>query len=234
MDSQLIPGVIGGMGPEATIDLLYRVIKYTPAQDDNDHIRILIDNNPSVPSRIKAIIEKTGESPAPTMIKMAQGLIAQGADFLVIPCNTAHYYYDAVVSAVTVPVINIVEITAKEIANKNFSKVGLLGSTALQITEIYHSVLQRYDIEASYPDKEYQAVLMEMIKAIKAKSFNNHHLEEFNKIQNHMKDRKVDCLVLACTELSVIRDQVQFHMPVFDTLDILAQEIIRQSKKNSK
>lgn len=80
MSNQLTPGVIGGMG-EATIDLMYRVFEQTSASDDSGHIRLLVDNNPKVPSRIKAIIEGTGESPAPCMVQMAQGLVSQGADF---------------------------------------------------------------------------------------------------------------------------------------------------------
>ena len=113
MSNQLTPGVIGGMGPEATIDLMYRVFEQTSASDDSGHIRLLVDNNPKVPSRIKAIIEGTGESPAPCMVQMAQGLVSQGADFLVIPCNTAHYYYQDVASSVDVPVINLLDITAE-------------------------------------------------------------------------------------------------------------------------
>ena len=105
-------GILGGMGPEATVDLMQRVIDATPAIDDVDHIRMLVDNNPKVPSRIKALIDVTGKSPAPCMIDMARGLEKQGADFLVIPCNTAHHYYSDVAAAVDIPVINLIELTA--------------------------------------------------------------------------------------------------------------------------
>ncbi len=89
-------GILGGMGPEATIDLMQRIIRLTPALDDADHIRCIVDNNPKVPSRIKAIIEGDGEDPGPCMADMGRRLGAWGADFLAIACNTAHYYYDAV------------------------------------------------------------------------------------------------------------------------------------------
>src|SRR5690606_12563971 len=95
-----IVGIIGGMGPEARVDLMRRIINATPVEDDADHIRMLVDNNPKVPARIKAISDGTGESPAPCLIEMAQGLERQGADFLVIPCNTAHHYYEEVASSV--------------------------------------------------------------------------------------------------------------------------------------
>ena len=104
-------GILGGMGPDATIDLMARVIRTTPAEDDADHIRMLVDNNPKVPSRIKAIIEGTGESPAPCLAAMAQGLEKQGADFLVMPCNTAHFYFDEIAGSVSIPFVNLIDLT---------------------------------------------------------------------------------------------------------------------------
>src|SRR5579872_2815690 len=89
-----IIGILGGMGPEATVDLMRRVIAATPARSDADHIHMIVDNNPKVPSRIAAIIETTGPDPAPELIRMAQSLERAGADALAMPCNTAHAYAD--------------------------------------------------------------------------------------------------------------------------------------------
>jgi aspartate racemase len=123
-----IVGIIGGMGPEATVDLMKRVIRATPAADDIDHIRMVVDNNPKVPSRIKALVERTGESPVPCMAEMARRLTAWGVDFLAIPCNTAHYYYDQVRAAVTIPVLNMVDRTTARVIDENpkIRRVGLL------------------------------------------------------------------------------------------------------------
>ena len=132
-------GILGGMGPEATVDFMHRIINLTPAKDDNDHIRMLIDNNPKVPSRIKSIIEGKGEDPTPHLIEMAQQLENQGADFLVIPCNTAHYYYDKIVSHISIPVLNMVDLTVENIIVDlpEIKKVGLLASTAVLIINLY-------------------------------------------------------------------------------------------------
>ena len=86
-------GILGGMGPAATVELMSRIIRQTPAKDDRDHLRMLVDNNPKVPSRIEAIIEGTGADPLPELQRMAQGLEAAGADFLIMACNTAHHYH---------------------------------------------------------------------------------------------------------------------------------------------
>ncbi|UUM32655.1 aspartate/glutamate racemase family protein [Vibrio japonicus] len=230
MSNHLTPGVIGGMGPEATIDLMYRVFEQTPATDDSGHIRLLVDNNPKVPSRIKAIIEGTGESPAPCMVKMAQGLVNQGADFLVIPCNTAHYYYQEVASSVNVPVINLLDITAETMRALGYEKVGLLGSTALQITDIYGPVFNKHGLIPVYPDQHHQDDLMALIKAIKAKSFTTADLKTLNELQHHMMSKGVDCLALVCTELSVIKDKIECDVAVFDAVDILSKEIIERAQ----
>lgn len=231
MSNQLTPGVIGGMGPEATIDLMYRVFEQTSASDDSGHIRLLVDNNPKVPSRIKAIIEGTGESPAPCMVQMAQGLVSQGADFLVIPCNTAHYYYQDVASSVDVPVINLLDITAEAMRSLGYFKIGLLGSTALQITDIYGPVFSKHGLIPVYPDTHHQDDLMALIKAIKAKSFTDDDLKTLDELQIHMANQGVDCLALVCTELSVIKNKIESDVPVIDAVDILSKEIIERAQQ---
>ncbi|UYV36493.1 aspartate/glutamate racemase family protein [Rhodobacteraceae bacterium D3-12] len=105
-------GVLGGMGPEATILMMSRLLAATPASDDADHIPLLVDSNTQVPSRIAHLIEKTGEDPTPALVAMAQRLAAGGAAFLAMPCNTAHSYYPAIAGSVQVPVLNMVELTA--------------------------------------------------------------------------------------------------------------------------
>ena len=102
--AQPVIGVIGGMGPEATVDLMRRVIAATPAADDIDHVRMIVDNNPKVPSRLKALLDGTGDGPGPVLAGMARGLQSAGADVLVIPCNTAHFYLAPIRAAVSIPV----------------------------------------------------------------------------------------------------------------------------------
>lgn len=106
-------GILGGMGPEATVDLMRRIIAHTDARDDVDHVRCIVDNNPKVPSRIKALLEGDGISPGPCLADMARRLEAWGADFLCMACNTAHMYYGEVKAAVTIPALNMIELAAR-------------------------------------------------------------------------------------------------------------------------
>ncbi|HET6780529.1 MAG TPA: amino acid racemase, partial [bacterium] len=104
-------GVLGGLGPWATLDLFEKILTLTPAAKDQDHLRLIIDNNPKIPDRSPAILG-TGEDPTPALVETARNLERAGADFIVIPCNTAHFFYDAVRRAVSIPVLHIMDEVA--------------------------------------------------------------------------------------------------------------------------
>src|SRR5271163_5103637 len=124
-------GIIGGMGPEATVDLMRRVIAKTPARDDQDHIHLIVESNPKIPSRIAHLIEGSGPDPTPELIRIAVNLQRAGADALAIPCNTAHAYADSIRRAVSIPLLDMVSLTVEKIAASGRTRVGLLASTAV-------------------------------------------------------------------------------------------------------
>ena len=231
LKSEQIVGVLGGMGPEATLDLMHRVLALTPADDDADHIHMLIDNNPKVPSRIKAIIEGSGSSPLPTLIKMAKGLEQQGSDYLVMPCNTAHYYHADIAQSVNIPFINLLELTAATVRQKNvfIKKVGLLASSALQITQLYEPVFQNLGITVLYPFKQIQSELMTLITEIKGKRHTDTSIRFLERAAQDLISQGADHLVVACTELSLFTDRLPSQMEYTDAADVLAREIVRIS-----
>ncbi len=144
-------GVLGGMGPEATIYFMQQVVAAVPAKDDADHIPLLVDNNPQVPSRIKAIIEGTGEDPAPVLAQMAKRLVGAGARALVMPCNTAHYYAEEVRAATDMPFLDMVSLSCREAAQiAPNGKVGLLGSPALQKVGVFDRPLATEGLKPVY------------------------------------------------------------------------------------
>jgi len=227
-----VVGVIGGMGPEATVDLMGRVIKATPAEDDIDHIRMVVDNNPQVPSRIKAIIEGTGESPAPCMAQMARNLVASGADFLVIPCNTAHYYYDEVCSAVDIPVMNMIDVTVETVLNENASirTVGLLASKAVLLTGLYTKPFKGKGIDVIYPSPELQDLLMASVRKIKTGKYDIGDREVLQSAAEELVRKRSEALIVACTELSIICDGLDAGVKVYDASQVLAESIVRMAK----
>jgi len=233
--TEKIVGILGGMGPEATIDLMMRIMRLTPAKDDVDHIHCIVDNNPKVPSRIKAIIEGTGESPAACMAGMAQRLEACGADFIVIPCNTAHHYHRDVQKSVHVPVLNLIELTVESVlgALPGVGKVGLLASPAVRITGLYENLFRPRGVEVVYPALEDEGRLFRLIREIKAGARGEKVRRDFSEIVTGLSSMGAEVGIIACTELSVVGEG-DFPMPVFDAADILAREIVDIVKNNKE
>ncbi|OBQ57683.1 cysteate racemase [Halodesulfovibrio spirochaetisodalis] len=229
--SEKVAGILGGMGPEATVDLLNRIIQLTPATDDNDHVRCIVDNNPKVPSRIKALVEKVGENPGPCMAEMAQRLEKWGADFLCIPCNTAHYYYDYANNAVSIPVVNLIDLTVARVLenNPNLTRVGILCSTAVISTQLYEKKFAEMNVTVLYPEDSFQEKLLEVIKRIKAGDTDSEVQALFATIVANVLEQGAELIIIACTELGIISTNLTF--PSVDAAQILAEEIIARAKQ---
>ncbi len=222
-----IVGILGGMGPEATVDLMQRIIRLTPALDDADHIRCIVDNNPKVPSRIKAIIEGDGEDPGPCMADMGRRLEAWGADFLAIACNTAHHYYDAVQGAVTIPVIHLIDRVVDHVRSHfpGSGKVGLLASPAVAMTGLYTQRFAAVGIDDVWPDPDAQNRLLGVIKSIKQGDTGARVRTEYIQVCGHLKKKGALAVVVACTELSALAEKLP--IPSVDAAEVLATEIVR-------
>ncbi len=223
------------MGPEATVDFMDKIIKATPANDDSDHIRMLVDNNPRIPSRVKAILG-SGESPGPVMVQIARQLEKWGADFLAIPCNTAHFYYPEVKSAVKIPVLNIITSTRDRVLQEipDIKRLGLLASTAVMVTRLYHDAFQEYNVEILLPTKDLQEKIMTIIFEVKSNKYDAELVKELKEIANELIKNGAQAIIFGCTELSVLaKDAGYFSIPTFDPAQILAEEVVRIAKGQS-
>ncbi|MCP4024327.1 MAG: amino acid racemase [Desulfobacteraceae bacterium] len=223
-------GIIGGMGPEATVDLMRRIIDLTPAKDDIDHIRCLVENNPKIPSRIKAIIEGDGEDPGPYMADIGKRLETWGADFLVIACNTAHFYYDIVQNAVNIPVIHLIDLVANHVKT-NFpghEKVGMLASPAVAITGLYSKRLSNLGIQDVWPDPLYQEKLFSIIKQVKKGNTGLNVMDDYKKVCENLIAKGAGIAIVACTELSALGGVLP--VTAIDASQVLAAEIVKVAK----
>lgn len=210
-------GVIGGMGPEATVDFLRRIVAATPAKDDQDHIRILVDNNPKIPSRLDHLFKGTGEDPLPVLIRMARGLEAQGADFLTIPCNTAHHYLPKIAEAVRIPVLDMVALAMAKVGQ---ARIGMLASPALKKVGLYKGAL--------FPDDD--ETILNVIRAVKAGNVTAQHRRDYAAVAASLD---VDAYLIACTELSVLGPPDGTTKPVADALDVLVAETVARALATS-
>lgn len=233
---QPVVGVLGGMGPEATVELMRRVIHATPASDDADHIRMIVDNNPKVPSRIKALIEGSGADPAPVLAAMASGLERAGADFLVIPCNTAHHYLPAVQAAVAIPVLDMIDLTVGQLRAlaARPRTIGLLASPAVRITGLFEARCRQAGLAVIYPEGDHDRAVLDLIRAVKAGRATADLVESYRTVAADLRTRGAEALVIACTELSVLgAPEGHDGGPVVDTLDVLVQAIVARCTRPS-
>jgi len=224
-------GVLGGMGPDATVDFMNRLIRLVDAKEDNDHIRCIVDNNPKVPSRIKALFEGGAEDPAPCLMDMARRLESWGADFLVMPCNTAHHYHGQIQSAVRIPVLDMIALAAGAVRKKfpRLSRVGVLATSATVRVGLYEKAFSALGIETLYPDGPEQAELLALIKSIKAGHIGEAQRAALVASGRHLLGKGAQALVLACTELSVIAPR-EDELPFVDASQALAEATVAAAR----
>ena len=224
MDKKTI-GIIGGMGPMATADLFAKIINLTDAKKDSEHIHILIDNNPQIPDRTSAILHGT-DSPLPHLINSANRLKEAGADFLIIPCITSHGFYDELVANVDIPILNIVEETAKYLESNSIKKAVLLATDGTRHTNVFGKIFKKFDIELLYPSDAVQADLMSMIySGIKAgaETFDS---SSVNAELDKLIDGGAEAVILGCTELPLAAKLYGINGNLVDPTTVLAKAAI--------
>ena len=229
-----IVGIIGGMGPEATVDLMARIIKVTPAVDDVDHIRMIVDNNPKVPSRIKALIDGNGESPIPYLQEMARRLESWGVDFLAMPCNTAHHYHLDIQKAVTIKVLNMIDLTVESVTEQypDLKRAGLLASTAVIRLKLFERPFTAKKVIIQTPADRYQMGIMHAIKKIKTSNYGGEVVEAIQLAADDLVEKGAEVLLVACTEISIISKKIASTVRILDSAQILAESIVRVARND--
>lgn len=217
------------MGPGATHALFGLIISHTLAQSDQDHIRVLIDNRPGIPDR-SAFILGEGPDPVPAMLESARGLEQMGADLLLIPCNTAHYFLDRIRPYLKVRILDMIRICAGEIQNTwpGIRQVGLLATLGTYATEIYQRVLQERGLQVLVPDRTDREKLMQLIygpQGIKAGHISQ-HVKEIGRMGERLMEAGAGVVISGCTELSLVFEKHAFSFPVVLPMRSLAREAV--------
>lgn len=227
-------GILGGMGPAATVDIFSKIVKLTPAATDQEHIRIIIDNNPKIPNRIAALSGK-GTDPVPAMIESAQSLEAAGADFLIIPCNTAHLFIHKLKQHLKIPLLSIVEVSAAFIKSNYplVKKAGILGTTPTVESGLYRDVFAQIGITLVSPESELQHnSVMEAIfgiQGIKAGNTQIHPREMLIMAAEQLAAQGAEIILMACTEIPIVLKSGDIAVPLVDLNSILAMAAVRKA-----
>ncbi|MDF2462477.1 MAG: aspartate racemase [Ramlibacter sp.] len=227
MQEEKIVGILGGMGPQATLDLMAKVIRATPAQSEKDHLRMLVDCNPKVPDRVAAILAG-GPDSAPALVEMAMGLVGQGADLLAIACNTAHHFHAAIQAAVPVPVLDMIALTARRVAELDppVRTVGLLATEGTIEIKLYHRHFEARGIEVITPRELEMRSFMSIVYGVKTGHDGPVARAGMAALAQSLMDRGAEAVIAGCTEVPLVISAGP-TMPMIDPTQVLAESIVQ-------
>lgn len=235
MCKEKVIGIMGGMGPEAGADLFLRITQATHAKCDTDHLHIILDSNPKMPSRQDAILHG-GESPVPAMVATAKNLVNAGADVIIIGANTAHYFYDDVAAQVPVPFLHIIDEAVKETERRvpGIRKLGVLATTAAMQAGVYEKSCGKFGIEvlpvAPEMQERMQAAIFDHDFGFKYNGRTEKCVEEAKAVASWLMEQGAEALVMGCTEIPLILGDATFPVPLIDPNEVIAQAAVKYAK----
>jgi len=223
-------GILGGMGPEATIDFMARVLATTTARRDQEHIRMLVDHNPPLPDRHEAIAGGDAGL-GPQLAAMARGLEHSGADFLVMVCNTAHAFAADIVAAVSIPFISIIDVTLDALPPSGASpRVGVMAAQGCLQAELYQRALEERGYLPVLWSEEELARFMDVIYRVKAGERDAALQAAMLKLAEALLERGAGTLVAGCTEIPLLLSQEQVAAPLLSSTDLLVRRTVALAK----
>jgi aspartate racemase len=230
MEPQRVIGIIGGMGPLATADLIAKITQNTPVSREQEHLRLLVDSNPAIPDRNDAV-SGTGPSPGPALVESARLLERSGADLLVIACNTAHHWFDEVASAVSVPVISMIDVTVHAAVDRTPARVGVMAITACLTTRMYQDALAAVGIESLTLDEAEQRAFTRTVEGIKAHGRTDALRASMAHHAGILVDAGADLIIAGCTEIPIVLGETDLRVPVISSTDELARATVAVARE---
>lgn len=218
-------GILGGLGPMATVYFYDMLVRHTKATCDQDHLDVIISSRASTPDRTSYILGQSTENPFDIMARDAQRLVTFGADVLAIPCNTAHYFYDRLNETISVPILNMVEETVLEAKARGCCRVGILATSGTVQTGTYSRMCERHGLEFVCPDEAHQQDLMNVIYG-DIKQGKRPDMARFFAVADSLKRQGCTRMILGCTELSIIKKDEQLDAFYIDSMSVLAKNAI--------
>lgn len=223
-------GIIGGLGPMATAYFLQLLTQMSDTAVDQEHMEIHMISRPSIPDRTKFILGLSDESPAIGMSEVGKQLKISGAELLAMPCVTGHYFYKEIVNNVGIPMINMIEETAEYLQNKKIVKIGILATDGTIRSNLFQCAIENRGIKVIIPDEIEQQKIMDIIyKDIKAGRPAN--IKNFEQVSEGLWQKGAEVILLACTELSLLKRDYQIGKGYLDTMEVLAAKAVRICSK---
>jgi len=223
-------GILGGMGPETTADFFKRVIKICEKEynctKDEDFPKIVIVSVPIPP-----VVEKVEREEE--LLKVAKegirNIVSAGADFIAIPCNTIHIYFEKLQKFSSIPLLNIVEEVAKVAKEKGYKKLGIMATKTTIDKKLYNGYLQKFGIEVITPTQEQILEVAKVIHDVERGEILDSDKEKLKEIAKSLENRGADAIILGCTELPIVLKQENCDTKLLDSTQILAEATVKRA-----
>ncbi|HKM00111.1 MAG TPA: amino acid racemase [Mobilitalea sp.] len=218
-------GVIGGLGPIATAYFYELIIKMTEATVDQEHIEMMIFSKPSIPDRTDYILGRSLDNPAASIIEIGKMLVTLGADYIAIPCITAHYFHDTLSEEIHTPIIHIIRETVGYLSDRGIRQAGIMATDGTIYSRLFQEELQAKGIEPLIPSKRCQGYVTNLIyKDIKANK--PPEMDKFNEVADELKAMGAEVIILGCTELSLVKRDYDIGPGFIDAMEVLAMSSV--------
>ncbi len=217
----------------ATAYYLELVVKMTEAKSDREHVPMIIFNHPAVPDRTDYILGKSKDSPLDAIVSIGKTLVSLGVEFISIPCITAHFFYDDILSRIGIPVINMLRETVNYLKINNINRVGIMATDGTIQAGFFTEELEKQGIEVYTPSEKSQKKVMSIIyDDIKANK--PYDIDGFKLVERELRDAGAQVIILGCTELSLIKKDGQTGPGFLDAMEVLAVKSIELSGASVK
>ena len=235
-----VAGILGGMGPRATVDFMSKVLEQTPVESEQDHLRLLIDHNPQTPNR-HAAIDNDRAGVGLHLANMARGLERAGADFLAMPCNTAHAFQGQIQAAVSIPLVSILDEVVAELqqhwpAKTNIgktiigkAKIGVMAATGCLQAQLYQRALRQAGYQPVLWDASQLEDFMSLLYRIKAGDDSAEVRQRCSRLAEVLVQNGAQVLLAGCTEIPLVLERQTLSVPLVDSTDVLVASVIAYS-----
>ena len=218
-------GIIGGLGPMATVYFMQLLTQMSDAKSDQEHMEILLHSKPQIPDRTRFIIGQSKENPFPPMVEIGIDLKSQGADLIAVPCITAHYFQKKLEAEIGIPILNAIEETALCLKESGIGRAGIMATDGTIESGLFQKAFEEEKIQCILPDRESQQAVMDMIYG-KIKAGEQVDPDVFQDAAGKLFDKGAEAVLLACTELSLVKRDLEIGAGFLDVMEVLARKAV--------
>lgn len=209
----------------ATAYFLQMIVEMTDAKTDQEHFEILLHSKPQIPDRTRFILGESEENPMPQLLEVGNGLVAQGAEVIAIPCITAHFFQKQLEAEIACPILHAIEETARYLQEEGIRHVGIMATDGTIASHLFQDILSQYEIACTVPEPEGQAKVMHIIyENVKAGLPIEQAL--FDAVAKELFDKGAEVVLLGCTELSMVKRNHEIGNRFLDVMEVLARQAV--------